>query len=57
VLGIDRQAAKGGLRDFNHDGGTTGVVASLHPRLLIERPAMKAESWRDLQLLVKDWKR
>ena len=57
VLGIDRQAAKGGLRPFNHDRGTTGVVASLHPRLLIERPAMKAESWRDLQLLVKDWKR
>jgi len=61
VLGMDRQAAKGDLRAFNHESGTTGagttgVVASLHPRLLIERPAMKAESWRDLQLLVKDWK-
>jgi DNA polymerase len=57
VLGMDRQAAKGDLRAFNHHAGKTGVVASLHPRLLIERPAMKAESWRDLQLLVKDWKR
>jgi DNA polymerase len=61
VLGAERLAARGGLRPFNHGaamgGGTTGVVASLHPRLLIDRPMMKAESWRDLQLLVKDWKR
>lgn len=57
VLGTERLAARGGLRPFNHDRGSTGVVASLHPRLLIDRPMMKAESWRDLQLLVKDWKR
>ncbi|WP_233150681.1 uracil-DNA glycosylase family protein [Sphingomonas mollis] len=54
VLSMDRQAARGSLQPFNHKRGTTGVIASLHPRLLIERPALKAESWRDLQLLVKD---
>jgi DNA polymerase len=27
-------------------------VASYHPRLLRERPAAKAEAWKDLQLLI-----
>ncbi|GGB32650.1 uracil-DNA glycosylase [Sphingomonas metalli] len=52
VLSAERPAVRGGLQPFNHKRGQTGVVASLHPRLLLERPALKAESWRDLQLLV-----
>ncbi|MDP1026214.1 uracil-DNA glycosylase family protein [Sphingomonas sp. KR1UV-12] len=52
VLSADRQAVRGSLQPFHHKKGTTGVMASLHPCLLIERPALKAESWRDLRMLV-----
>lgn len=52
VLGTNVMAARDGLRPIKHKGGTTGVVASFHPRLLLERPAAKAEAWKDLQALV-----
>lgn len=52
VLAMERDAVRGKLQDFDHKMGRTGVVASRHPRLLLERPALKAESWRDLRLLV-----
>ncbi len=52
VLSADRRDVRGSLQPFAHKKGKTGVVASLHPRLLIERPGLKAESWRDLRLLV-----
>jgi len=29
------------------------AVASFHPRFLLERPAAKAEAWKDLQLLIQ----
>lgn len=56
ILGMDAAVASGNLHPFNHKTGTKGpttigVVASLHPRFLIEKPAMKAQAWRDLQLL------
>lgn len=54
VLGTNVMNSRDGLRPFNHKGGTTGVVASFHPRLLLERPAVKADAWRDLQALVRD---
>lgn len=53
ILGADVAPARGKLHDFNHETGKTGVVASYHPRFLLERPAAKAEAWRDLQLLMK----
>lgn len=52
ILAADRMSVRGSLRPFNHRNGQTLVVASHHPRLLIERPALKAESWRDLRLLM-----
>ena len=52
ILGADIAQARGILHNFNHDAGTTGVVASFHPRFLMERPAAKAEAWRDLRLLM-----
>ena len=54
ILGMERGVARGRPHQFQHKDGITQVVASLHPRLLIERPAMKAESWRDLRLLMGD---
>lgn len=38
---------------LNHKSGkVTEVVASFHPRFLMERPAAKAEAWRHLQMLI-----
>ncbi len=51
ILGTDAASARGRLRSLNHDGTEIGVVASFHPRFLIEKPALKAEAWKDLQML------
>lgn len=54
ILGAEMPGTRGSLHPFNHTRGTTGVVASFHPRFLIEKPAAKAEAWKDLQLLMGD---
>ena len=51
VTGTDAADARGRLHTINHDGGKTEAVASYHPRFLLERPAAKADAWRDLQML------
>ncbi|MEG3082942.1 uracil-DNA glycosylase [Sphingomonas sp. PB2P12] len=62
ILGTELQAARGRLHVFNHKTAQTGVgdasavttvVASFHPRFLIEKPAAKAEAWKDLQMLMR----
>ena len=64
ILGMELLAARGQLHAFNHKtaqagagdmagSDTTGVVASFHPRFLIEKPAAKAEAWKDLQMLMR----
>ena len=50
--GDGRRRARGSLRVVNHDGGTSEVVASFHPRFLLERPAAKADAWKDLKMLI-----
>jgi len=61
LLGIDATRARGSLHGFNLSGGkepagasdaAIQAVASFHPRFLLERPAAKAEAWRDLQMLI-----
>ncbi|WP_375381425.1 uracil-DNA glycosylase family protein [uncultured Sphingomonas sp.] len=52
VLGMDCQAARGSLHIVNHESGEAGVIASFHPRFLLERPTAKADAWRDLRLLM-----
>lgn len=52
ITGTEIPASRGLLHSFNHSGGDIGVVASFHPRLLLEKPALKAEAWKDLQLLM-----
>jgi uracil-DNA glycosylase len=51
LTGLGLAEARGGLRVVNHSTGNFSVVASHHPRFLLDRPAMKAGSWADLQLL------
>lgn len=53
ILGPDGARQRGRLHVINHQGTKFPAVASLHPRFLLERPVAKAESWKDLQLLIR----
>ena len=58
ILATDVAAARGRLHALNHKGGTspdrnTDVVATYHPRFLLEKPVAKAGAWADLQMLEK----
>ncbi len=52
ILQTDDAGAAGKLLEINQDGRTVAAVASLHPRLLIQHPARKAQVWKEMQLLV-----
>jgi len=56
LTGTDVARARGSLYAINLECGKTSVsvdvVASFHPRLLLERPAEKARAWKDLQMLI-----
>ncbi|RUN77759.1 uracil-DNA glycosylase [Sphingomonas sp. TF3] len=56
MTGVDVARARGTLHTINLESGmgdsTVDVVASFHPRLLLERPAEKARAWKDLQMLI-----
>ena len=52
ILGAESVGVRGRLHTLNHKTGHSKVVASFHPRFLIEKPAAKAEAWKDLQLLM-----
>jgi len=52
VLATNVAQARERLHAFNHrDGTSTQVIASHHPRVLLDRPACKSEAWKDLILL------
>jgi uracil-DNA glycosylase len=53
LLGLDLMKARQELRYFNHDGRTMAAMATYHPRLLMARPTLKAQAWRDLQMFAK----
>lgn len=56
LTGMDVAHARASLHAINLADGmpaiTVDVVASFHPRLLLERPADKARAWKDLQMLI-----
>ena len=52
ITGLDVANARASLRKVNHDGGTSEVVASFHPRFLLEKPVAKADAWKDLRVLM-----
>jgi len=52
VRGTTNGSAFGnGDHDINYSGGKTEVVATYHPRFLMERSTAKAEAWKHLLLL------
>ena len=63
MLAVDAMQARGSLHAVNPGDGketmnqnkaVTRAVASFHPRFLLERPAAKAEAWKDLQMLIRN---
>jgi DNA polymerase len=52
LLGVSVAATRPILHELNHAAGQTEVVASFHPRFLLDNPAQKARAWRDLQMLI-----
>lgn len=58
LTGMDIAAARGALRALNQQASDLSpidaqLVASYHPRFLLERPAAKPEAWKDLQMLIR----
>lgn len=52
ILEMNASEARGHLRPVYHKDQTiTHAVASWHPRNLLDRPALKAEAWKDLLML------
>jgi uracil-DNA glycosylase len=52
LIGPETLQNRGGLRSFNHDGGTLPAIATFHPRHLRRMPALKAGAWADMRLLL-----
>lgn len=53
LCGVNLADARGELRAVNHDRGSVPAIATFHPRFLLRQPGLKAESWKDLQLLLE----
>ncbi|OQW72807.1 MAG: hypothetical protein BVN33_11605 [Proteobacteria bacterium ST_bin13] len=57
LIGADIAESRGTLRTVNQEdrqqASSIQAVASYHPRFLLERPAAKAEAWKDLLLLIQ----
>lgn len=53
LLDDDLMNARAQIRNINHDGSNMATLTTFHPRTLIARPAMKAQSWKDLQMFAK----
>ncbi|NNC71939.1 MAG: uracil-DNA glycosylase [Sphingomonadaceae bacterium] len=51
--GANLSEARGSQHNFNHDGGIVPVIATFHPRFLLQQPRFKAQSWKDLQMLIE----
>lgn len=54
IVGADAPARFGHLRALNHRDRIVSAIGVLHPRLLLQRPQFKAETWRDLQSMARD---
>lgn len=53
LIGPDWQTARGSLQSINLGVAKVDAIATFHPRLLLQRPAFKAQAWKDLQMLMK----
>lgn len=52
LLDAELMSARGNLLFVKHNGQKVVAVTSFHPRTLIARPVLKAQSWKDLQIIL-----
>jgi DNA polymerase len=50
---LDTNLSIGRLRGKFHDWNGIQVMATYHPAYLLRNPAMKAEVWKDMQMLMQ----
>jgi uracil-DNA glycosylase len=53
LLGAELMEMRGRLAIINHSDRNTAAVATFHPRTLMAQPQLKAQAWKDLQVVVK----
>lgn len=53
MLTLELMKARGNLLDINQDDRKTAAIATFHPRTLIAQPQLKAQAWKDLQMLAR----
>lgn len=53
LLGQELMQARGILHYINHDDRKTAAMATFHPRTLMAQPQLKAQAWKDLQMLAR----
>lgn len=53
LLGADMMQSRGTLHNFNHDVGNMTALTTFHPRTLLAQPKLKAQAWKDLQMIAK----
>jgi uracil-DNA glycosylase len=53
VFGPDNAQLAGQKRIINHEDSNIDCVASMHPRLLIQNPKLKAKVWEDMKILIE----
>ncbi len=53
LTGMGLAPARGSIHGINLDGGTVPAVATFHPRFLLQHPALKADAWADLRMLME----
>jgi uracil-DNA glycosylase len=52
LLNAELMTARQNLHYFNHDGQKMTALTTFHPRTLLARPILKAQAWKDLQMLM-----
>lgn len=53
ILGMDESEAAGRLHSVNQNGGMMDVIATVHPRILLRNPNLKARVWEDMKRLIE----
>lgn len=53
LFGIDLLAARKKKQFINHVSSKTEAIVTFHPRILLARPELKTEAWKDLQQLTR----
>lgn len=53
LTGMGLAPARGKIHPVNLGDGTLPAVATFHPRFLLQHPALKADAWADLRMLME----